>query len=249
MFHLGGTDGSGGTGGHGQRDLAQLVGPFVVDHGRFAVDAHQADVGAVHGAAHVDAAGQGDAHGRGQAHVLEVLEHGVHDAFHGAGSVGGGGVAVHPALGVHHVADAGAGAAHGELEGTAVELAAVELVAQGLHGVFVFHHELDVAAGGPAQVAAAVLVGDVAQLADVGDGHGAGAAHADGVHLVAALGHVHQHAGLEDLVIQPLAEILFDDRREELIVLAGTDIGDAPFHGLGRIVAGRNKSHGLSPLH
>ena len=229
--------------------ISQLVGPFVVDHGRFAVDAHQADVGAVHGAAHVDAAGQGDVHGRGQAHVLEVLEHGVHDAFHRAGSVGGGGVAVHPALGVHHVADTGTGAAHGELEGAAVELAAVELVAQGLHGVFVFHHELDVAAGGPAQVAAAVLVGDVAQLADVGDGHGAGAAHADGVHLVTALGHVHQHAGLEDLVIQPLAEILFDDRREELIVLAGTDIGDAPFHGLGRIVAGRNKSHGLSPLH
>ena len=157
-------------------------------------------------------------------------------------------MAVHPALGVHHVADTSAGAAHGELEGTAVELAAVQVVAQGLHGFFVFHHEFDVVTSGPAQVTAAVLVGDVAQFADVGDGHGAGAAHADGVHLVAALGHVHQHAGLEDLVVQPLAEILFDDRREVFVILVGADVGNAAFHRFGGIVPGRNKSHVLLPL-
>ena len=157
-------------------------------------------------------------------------------------------MAVHPALGVDHVADAGAGAAHGELEGAAVKLAAVQVVAQGLHGGFVFHHEFDVVTGGPAQVAATVLVGDVAQLTDVGDGHGAGAAHADGVALGAAFGYVQQHAGLKNFMIEPLAEVVFDDRRKIVVVLVGADVGNAAFHRFFGIVPGRNKSHVLLPL-
>jgi hypothetical protein len=220
----------------------------VVDHGRFAVDAHQADVRAVHGAAHVDAAGQGHAHGCGHTHVIELVEQGVHHAFHRAGSVGGGRVAVHPALGVDHVADAGARAAHGELEGAAGELAGVQVVAQGLHGGFVVHHEFNVVTGGPTQIAAAVLVGDVAQLTDMGDGHGTGAADAHGVDLVAAFGHMHQYAGLQNFMIEPLAEVLFDHRREIVVVLMRADVGDTAFHGFLGIVPGRNKSHVRFPL-
>lgn len=67
------------------------------------MDADDADVGAVHGAAHVQAAGQGDAnHGR-QGHGLEVLEHLVHDGLDRAGGVGGRGVAVGVTLGMDDV--------------------------------------------------------------------------------------------------------------------------------------------------
>lgn len=50
--------------------------------------------------------------------------------------------------------------------------------------------------------------------------------------LVAAFGHVDQHAGFKNFVVQPLAEVLGDDRREEGVVFAGANIGDTAFHGL-----------------
>ena len=212
------------------------------------MDAHDADVGHVHGAAHVEAAGQGDAHGGGQTMVLEVGEHGVHQSLHRAGGVGGGGVAVQPALRVDDVGDAGAGAADGELVGTGSELAGSQVFLEGLEGFKVGDHEFHVGTGGPANVTAAVLVGDFADFADVHGGHGTGAAAADGVHLVAAFGHMHEHAGFQDFVVQPLAEVLGNDLREEGVVLAGSDIGDTTFHGFCRIVTGRNKSHFCSPL-
>ena len=220
----------------------------MVDHRGLAVDTHKADVRAVHGAAHVDAAGKRDAHGGGQTHGLEVFKHGVHHSLNRARGVGRGGVAVHPTLGVHHVADASAGAAHGELERTTVKLAAVQVVAQGLHAGFAVHHEFNVVTGGPAQVAATVLVGDVAQLTDVSDGHGTGTTHANGKALVAAFGHVHEHAGLQNFVIEPLAEVVFDHRREVFIILMGSDVSNAAFHRFCGIVPGRNKSHVLLPL-
>ena len=240
---LGGTHGGHRTGGDGQRDFAELVSPLVVDHGRFAVDAHEADVGAVHGAAHVDAAGEGDAQGRRQTHAGELVEHGVHDDLHRAGGVGGRGVAVQPALGVDHVGDASAGAANGEPVGAGVELHAVELGFQGLGLGLVVAHELNVGAGRPADVAAAVLVGDVADHADGGNGHRTGASAADGEDFVAGLSHVHEKAGLEDFMVGPFAKVLGNDRREHFIVFVGADIGDAAFHGFLGIVPRRNKSH------
>jgi hypothetical protein len=65
-------------------------------------------------------------------------------------------------------------------------------------------------------MAVAVLVGDFTDFADVGDAHQTGAAaHAHGVDLVAAFGHVHQHTGFDDFVIQPFALVLGDDRRDK----------------------------------
>jgi hypothetical protein len=108
----------------------------------------------------------------------------------------------------------------GNLKAAAVKLAAFQIFDQGFDLVFAVHHELDVVTGGETQVAVAVLVGDFADFADVGDGHQAGAAHAHGVALVAAFGHVHQHTGFDDFVIQPFALVLGDDRRVKLVVFS-----------------------------
>jgi hypothetical protein len=50
-------------------------------------------------------------------------------------------------------------------------LSAHEVLFQGLHLVQAFHHELDVVSGREAHETAAVLVGDLADLADVLHGH------------------------------------------------------------------------------
>ena len=77
---------------------------------------------------------------------------------------------------------------------------------------FVGQQELDVVAARPAQVAAAVLVGQVAELADGRDRQKAGRSGAHREQLVAGLGHVHHHARVEDLVVVPLAVVVLDDR-------------------------------------
>ena len=177
--------------------------------------------------------------------VLEVLEHGVHEGLNRTGSVSSGGVAVHPTLGVHDVGHASTGAADGELEGTASELAGSKVGLEGSEGFFVGHHEFDVVTGGETHAAAAVLVGDFADFTDVHGGDGTSATAADGVHLIAGFGDVHEHAGFQDFVVQPLAEVLSDDFGEEGVVGAGADVRDTAFHGFGGIVAGRNKSHFL----
>ena len=169
----------------------------MVQHRRFAMIAEDGDIRAVHGAAHVQAAGQGDAHVGRHAVVLEIGEHLIHDRLDRSGSVGGRGVAVDPALGVDDVGDAGAGAADGELEGAAGELAAGQVFHQGLDLGLVVHHELDVVTGGEAQMTVAVLVGDLADFADMGGGHQAGTAATDGVDFVAGFGHMHQDARLQ----------------------------------------------------
>jgi len=215
----------------------------MLDDRGLAVDTDDADVGAVHGAAHVQAAGQRDAdHGR-QAHGLEVLEHLVHDGLDRAGGVGGRGVAVRVTLGVDDVGDAGAGAADRELLAPTSELARGQVGQQRLDASFGLDHELDVVAGGEAQMAAAMLVGDLADLADVGDAHEAGAAATHGVDHVAGQGHVLQNAGLDDLVVIPGAFVLLDDRRIEFLEMTRTDVRDPAFHGFVGIVSGRNECH------
>ena len=126
---------------------------------RPAVDAQDGDVRAVHGTAHVQAAGQGDAQLAGQLHLREVLVQVVHHALDDAGGVGGRRVAVHPALRVDDVRDRVADAAHRVAELLQVGDQRIDL---GLVG----EQELDVVAAGEAQVAAAVLVGQVREVAD-----------------------------------------------------------------------------------
>ena len=152
-------------------------------------------------------------------------------------------MAVDPALGVNHVTHAGARSAHGELVGTAGELAGIEVFYEFILGFFVGYHELDIVAGCPAHIAAAVFVGDIADFADMGDGHGAGAAAAHGIDLGAAFGNMQKHAGFKDFMIGPFAEVLGDDGREILVVFVRADVRDSAFHGFFRIVASGYESH------
>ena len=78
------------------------------------MDAEDRDVGAVHGAAHVQAARQRDAQLGRQVLVRELVVERVHDRLDDARRVGGRRVAVDPALGVDDVADGVVGAAHRE---------------------------------------------------------------------------------------------------------------------------------------
>jgi hypothetical protein len=86
-------------------------------------------------------------------------------------------------------------------------------------------------------MAIAVLVGDFTDFADMGDGHQTGAAHAHCVALVAAFGHVHQHTGFDDFVVQPFSLVLGDDRRIKLVVFLRTDVSDPVFHRFVGIVS------------
>jgi hypothetical protein len=156
VIHLLGLDGRGGASSDGGGDFAHLVQVAVLDHRRLAVHAQDGDIRAVHGAAHVQAAGQGDAHLGRQLVGAEVIEQVVHHGFDHAGGVDGRGVAMHPALGVHDVGDAGAGAADGVRRARPGPFSGFQL---GL----VFHHELDVVTGGEPEDPVAVIVGDLAQ--------------------------------------------------------------------------------------
>jgi len=156
-------------------------------------------------------------------------------------------VAVHIALGVDDVGHAGAGAADGELVAAAGELAGLEVGDEIVQGLFGIDHEFHVVTRGEAQVAATVLVGDFADLTDVGDAHEAGAASAYSVDHVAGEPYMIEHTGLDDLVVVPLAFVLFDNRRIEFFEMPRTDIRDPVFHGLGGIVPGRNKRHMYTP--
>ncbi len=206
------------------------------------------DVGAVHRAAHVQAAGQRHPQVGRKPHALEVVEQHVHGGLDRAGGVGGRGVAVYPALGVDDVGDARTGAADRELEAAALELAAFEVLDERFDLLLVVDHELDVVARGPADVSAAVLVGDLADLADEQRAHQAGAAGAHGEDLVAGLGHMVIDARFEILMIQPRAFVLGNNGRIEFVVFARADVGDTVFHRLLGIVSGRNKCHSSSPL-
>jgi len=94
---------------------------------RLAVHPEEGESGAVHGAAHVETAGQGDSHLTRHPQTTEVIVEFVHDSLDDTGSVDGWGSAVDPALGVDDDGDAGAGAADGELVAAGFELAALQV--------------------------------------------------------------------------------------------------------------------------
>ena len=122
------------------------------------VDAEDRDVGAVHRAAHVEAAGEGDAQLAGRSILAgEVREELVHHRLDHAGGVGRREWQctqpwVWTMLEI-------------ELPDAADRVAElVELLDQGLDLGLVGEQELDVVAAGEPQVAVAVLVGQVAEL-------------------------------------------------------------------------------------
>jgi len=199
--------------------LALGVDQLVPDGGGPTMDAEDGDVRAVHRAAHVQAACESDAQLGGQLlGAVEVREQVVHHGLDDAGSVGSGGVAVHPALRVDDVRDRGAHAAHGIAFLLQVGDQRVDLG-------FVDDQELDVVAAGEPQVSVAVLVGQVGEESDRLDAHQTRRRRAHGPELVSGVGRVHEHAGLGDLVILPLPVVLLDHGRKELFEMGRTDVG------------------------
>ena len=75
------------------------------------MNAQNGNVGTVNRAAHIQAAGQGNATVGRQLPIGKVFVKLIHHRLDHAGSIGGGGVAVNPALGMHRVGDGVAGSA------------------------------------------------------------------------------------------------------------------------------------------
>ncbi len=192
-------DGAGGTGTDGSGDFAQVAEGLMSHFRRSPVHAADGDVGAVHGAAHVQAAGQGDANLGRQFMGTEVIKQIVHDGFNNTGGVDGRGVAVHPTLGVDDVGDGVAGAAFGQAPFD-------QLGFQGFQLGFVGDQEFDVVTAGEAQVAAAVFISDITQFPGENGGNQPGRGDAHGDELGAGFGHVDQDAGFRDGVVFPLAD-------------------------------------------
>ena len=86
----------------------------------------------------------------------EVIEQRIHHRLYDPRGVGGGGVAMHPALRVDDVADGIVGAAHREARRQQILLQRFDLGR-------VVKQELDVIAAGEAQMAAAILVRQVGE--------------------------------------------------------------------------------------
>ena len=246
-FLLGRTDGAYRAGGHGQRNFTEVVQPLVVDDGRFAVITQNSDVGAVHSAAHVQTAGHGNTHLSGHAHLTELFKQLVHDHLHGTGSIGSRGVAVHPALGMDDVGDAGARAADRQQMAAAGLLQAIQMLFQFFGLSQSFDHKLHVVAGGETQVSATEFIGDITDHTDIAHGHETGSTATHSVDFVTALSLVHQDSGFDNLVPQPLSFIFGNDRRQEIGEMARADVRNPVFHGLIRIISGRNKLHFQPP--
>ncbi len=213
----GGAHGARGTRSDDRRHLASLAEDIVLGPGRAAVDAENGDVGAVDGAAHVEATGERNAAFGRQLLGHEILVKLVHDRLDDTRGIGCRGVAVHPPLRMDDVGNSVVGAADWKTVGR-------ELRDERLDEVRVVKQELDVVAASEPQVALAVLVGELGVPADGVDGEQAGRARAHAVDLLPALAHVAEDARLERLMVFPLAVVLLDDRVEELFVVRCSDI-------------------------
>jgi len=200
------------------------------------MNAQNGNVGTVDSAAHVQAAGQRDPHMSGKPHLSEILVQFIHDRLNDTGRVDRSGMAMKPSLGMNDVGQARPGASARKLGRTAGEFSFFQIRHQRFQFRFVIDHELDVVSGRPTDVAVTVLVGNVADLANMGNAHQPSAAHAYGEHLVSRLGDVHQHARLKDFVVQPLSKILLDDGRQKLFIISRADIGDSVLHWIAWIV-------------
>ena len=214
-------DGAGGTGTDGSGDFAQVAEGLMSHLGRSPVHAADGDVGAVHGAAHVQAAGQGDANLGRQFMGTEVFKQIIHDGFNNTGGVDGRGVAVYPTLGVDDIGNGVAGAAFGQAPFD-------QLGFQGFQLGFIGDQEFHIMTAGETQETAAVFISDITQIPGEKGGNQPGRADAHGDELGAGFGYVDQDAGFRDGVVFPLAEVIVNNRRHEFAKMRGANIGN-PF--------------------
>ncbi len=214
-------DGASGTGTDGGGDFAQVTQDVMLHFGRGPVHAADGDVGAMHGAAHVQAAGQRDADLGRQLMGTEVVKQIVHDGFNDTGGVDGRGMAVYPTLGVDDIGDGVAGAAFGQAPFD-------QFGFQGFQLSFVGDQEFDVMTAGEAQVAAAVFFSDIAQFPGEYGSNQPGRGDAHGNEFGAGFGNVDQDARFRDGVIFPFTVVIFNDGRQEFAEMRGANIGN-PF--------------------
>ncbi len=196
----------------------------------------------MHRAAHIEAAGHGNTHLGRQIHSLEFFKEIIHDGLDHTGGVRCRCMAMDVALGMDDIGDAGAGTADGEFVTSGHMLTAVKVLFQGLHLAFVVHHELDVVPCGKPHEPVAVFVGDVTDFPDVFNGHETATAAPDGKDLVAAFGHMHQNPGFQDVMVQPFAIIILNNRRKILPEMPRTEVRQPVLHGFCRIVQSQSFS-------
>src|SRR5512143_483145 len=209
-------DGARGARRDRRRDLALVPERRLVHLRGLSVNAQDGYVGAVDRTAHIEAAGQGDPDARRKLRSGEVLMELIHDRLHDARGVRCRRMAMHPALGMHHVADAVADAAH--------EMAALlEVRHQSVHFVLC-REELDVVPGRPAQMPAGIFLGDVAHLTDEVRGDETGCGYAHGIELIAGLGDVLHGTVAHHFVIFPLSVVLRDHGRQEFMIIRCTNV-------------------------
>ena len=211
-------DGAGGAGSHRRRDLADVRDPGVVGLGDSPVNSENGDVGTVDGAAHIEAAGQGDAHVRRQLHRDEIIVDLIHEGLHGPGGVRGRRVAVDPALRMDDIGNGVPGPADRVFS-------ALQLRQKGFDLFLVVQEKLDIVPAREAQIAVAILVGDLADLPDVVRRQEPRGSGAHRVERLAGFSHVHEHPGLQNFVIAPLPVVALNDGRQHFLVIRGADIG------------------------
>jgi len=232
VIDLLGLDGIRGARCNDEGNFADILHALMLNEWRLAVHAKNGDVGAMHGTAHVQAACQCDTHLGGQLVGAEVFIQLVHDRLYRTRGIDGGSVAVRPPLRVHDIGHGVARSTDGEPVSTAPEV-----IDERLKLGFVAHQEFDVVAGGPAKMAAAILVGDVAHFTDEISADEPSRAHAHRVNLRTRFGNMHQNSRLQNLMIFPLAEVFLDDWRKEPVELRGTDVCDAVLHWIFGIIS------------
>ena len=184
------------------------------------MDAQDRDIRTVHGAAHVEAAGQRNAQLGREIFVRKVIVQSIHDALDDARGVGGGRMAVDPALRVYDVADGIVGPPHRESGRLQISL-------QRLNVGRIVQQELDIVAAGEAQETTAVLVCKIGKKPERLNTQQARGSGPNRINPLPRLGHVAEHAGSDRLVVLPLPIVSPDDRVKKLLKVRGADIGDS----------------------
>ena len=215
-------DGAGGAGGDQRGHFADLRQDVVPDLRRLAVNAENGDVGAMHGAAHVQAAG----HARCAVWPAASLRR----------SSGYSASITHFTMPEASVAD--------EWQCTQPcvwtmllmlllvpptgKPAAASSCLQRLDVGRIVEQKFDVVAAGEAQIAAAVFVGQIGEQADGLDAQQARRsrpARCRASRPIRRRGRA--RPGASGLVVLPLPVVPLDDRRQELLVMRRADIGDS----------------------
>jgi len=216
LAYLFGLDCSRRACGNYQRNFTHVLDAIILDEGRLPVNAQNCYIRAVNGAAHVKTARQGDANLRGQLVAAEILEQLVHNGLNDTGGIDGRGMAVCPTLGVDDIGDAASGPAYRE-----PVAAGAQLGQKRLELCLIAHQELDVVSGCPAQVSAAELIGQIAQLEDIIGADQTRRTNANLVHFGSRFGHVNQDARLKNFVVFHLPKFSLITGGKNLSYLGG----------------------------